>query len=305
MKKSVFPDKTIIPQYGKVLRSSSENTVVDLGSHINLDFDFQIHSIKDTVSEFNGYMPPNRISHYIIAFILRGSGKKTIGSYTFDIETNMAMTFPKGIIHSTNRWSPDTDGYMLTFSERIFEEYQFPASFLQLPSLFQFSVKPFKVFDPTLAKGVVGLFRQLTTYSDDGSVTARKLFILQLSELLLLYQKGFEVDAVSRNSNMGHFDRFAELLEENFRQHKEVKFYADCLLLNASHLNRIIQSVASVSAKQYILQRVMAESKYLLTATKITIKEIAYDLGYSDTNHFCRQFKKFSGTTPLEYRTHS
>jgi AraC-like DNA-binding protein len=39
-----------------------------------------------------------------------------------------------------------------------------------------------------------------------------------------------------------------------------------------------------------------------LAATNISVKEIAYDLGFRDDNYFCRQFKHFAGQTPLSYR---
>ena len=34
----------------------------------------------------------------------------------------------------------------------------------------------------------------------------------------------------------------------------------------------------------------------------MTIKEIAYNLGFYDECHFSKQFKKFTGTSPAEYR---
>ena len=91
-----------------------------MNDSLKIDFNFQLHSINDLVTEFDGVMPPNRISHYIIAFIQKGSGRKTIGNYSFEIEPNLGMIFPKKVIHSTNKWSLNTAGYMLSFDERLF-----------------------------------------------------------------------------------------------------------------------------------------------------------------------------------------
>ena len=106
--------ENIITQYGKVLRKGSIKTIVDLNESLKIDFNFQLHSINDLVTEFEGIMSPNRISHYVMAFIRNGSGKKTIGGHSFDIQPNSGLIFPKNVIHSTNKWGLDTSGYMLT-----------------------------------------------------------------------------------------------------------------------------------------------------------------------------------------------
>ena len=71
--------ENIITQYGKVLRKGSIKTIVDLNESLKIDFNFQLHSINDLVTEFEGIMSPNRISHYVMAFIRNGSGKKRLG----------------------------------------------------------------------------------------------------------------------------------------------------------------------------------------------------------------------------------
>lgn len=41
---------------------------------------------------------------------------------------------------------------------------------------------------------------------------------------------------------------------------------------------------------------------HLLTDKQQTIKNIAYELGFTDDAHFCRSFKKYYGVTPGEYQ---
>jgi AraC-like DNA-binding protein len=43
-------------------------------------------------------------------------------------------------------------------------------------------------------------------------------------------------------------------------------------------------------------------AQLLLFTTNMTIKEVAYTLGFSDQNYFIRMFRKMTGTTPQEYR---
>jgi AraC family transcriptional regulator, transcriptional activator of pobA len=39
-----------------------------------------------------------------------------------------------------------------------------------------------------------------------------------------------------------------------------------------------------------------------LSTTSLSIKEIAYEIGYIDPFYFSNQFKKYFGTSPKQYR---
>jgi AraC-like DNA-binding protein len=54
--------------------------------------------------------------------------------------------------------------------------------------------------------------------------------------------------------------------------------------------------------KQYILERKMARSKYLLRSTRMQVKAIAREVGIDDQQYFNRKFTQSQGLTPLEYR---
>ncbi len=292
----------IISDYGRVLRKGSIKSIVDLSQSLKIDFNFQIHNINDLVTEFNGVMPPNRISHYILAYIKTGSGKKTIGNYSFEIQPGSGLIFPKNVIHSTNRWSLDTSGFMLSFDDSVFEDYQFPKSFLQLNKLFRLSVNPHRIFDTETSQIIESLFREIKKLKDSEDIQNKKLFILKLSELIIEYQKVYLKKDDLKQEKISLFDEFVELLEANYKKEKEVNFYAEKLSVHPNYLNKIVRDSSDYSTKEFIDLRIVQEAKYLLTATAIPLKEIAYDLGFQDYNYFSRFFKKSAGQTPKLYR---
>ncbi len=292
----------IISQYGRVLRKGSIKTIIDLNESLKIDFNFQMHNINDLVTEFDGIMPPNRISHYVLAFINKGSGKKIIGSHSFNIQPNMGLIIPKNMIHSTNSWSLDTSGYMLTFNDFIFSEYQFPISFLQLHRLFKISSTPYSIFDLEASMQVELLFNEIKRLSQIKEPQEQKLFILKLAELILLYQKEFFSQEKFSNKKDTLFDEFVELLESNYKSEKEVGYYASKLSIHSNYLNKLVRSSTKSSAKDYIDNRIVQEAKYLLISTSIPIKEIGLDLGFTDYNYFSRFFKKKTGQSPKYFR---
>ncbi|MCH5685442.1 helix-turn-helix domain-containing protein [Niabella sp. W65] len=51
-----------------------------------------------------------------------------------------------------------------------------------------------------------------------------------------------------------------------------------------------------------IQQRVLLEAKRLLQSTDLSIKEIAFELGFVDHAYFSNFFKSHTGATPTEFK---
>ena len=105
--------------------------------------------------------------------------------------------------------------------------------------------------------------------------------------------------ATGHNETFGHFLR---ILEDNFRQPRDVEFYASQLFMSARNLNLITQSILQQSVSRIVETRKLIEAKNLLLTTDKPISEIGFELGYEEKAYFTRVFKKNSGQTPTEFR---
>jgi AraC family transcriptional activator of pobA len=99
--------------------------------------------------------------------------------------------------------------------------------------------------------------------------------------------------------------KFKQLIEENFTKEKNVSPYADMLNMNPSCLNELTKRTTGITAGELIRNRVIDETKKLLYSSKMSGKEIAYELGFEDPAYFSRFFKKYTGTTLKEFRDNS
>lgn len=99
--------------------------------------------------------------------------------------------------------------------------------------------------------------------------------------------------------------RFKQLIEENFTREKNVSPYAEMLNINASCLNELSKRITGITAGELIRNRVIDETKKLLYSSRMSGKEIAYELGFDDPAYFSRFFKKYTGTTLKEFRDNS
>lgn len=97
--------------------------------------------------------------------------------------------------------------------------------------------------------------------------------------------------------------RFHAAIAENFRTHRDIKFYADLLCLSPKYFGTVVRQAMGYSASELISRYVMVQAKHLLRHhRKITIQQVSDKLGFSDQTAFARYFKSHSGQTPQEFR---
>jgi AraC-like DNA-binding protein len=87
-----------------------------------------------------------------------------------------------------------------------------------------------------------------------------------------------------------------------FKQEHCVAFYAQRLNISTGHLNDLSKTHLGVSAKKYIIRKIITEAQKMLTLTDFPIAEIALIFGFVDTSYFVRRFKTETGETPLAFR---
>lgn len=124
-----------------------------------------------------------------------------------------------------------------------------------------------------------------------------KIFLLYLTRDL---GGNFHVAIQSRNFEL--VQRFLSLLDKKFKTHKRVSDYARDLLLTPSYLNEITKKTTEYPAGHHIRQRVVLEAKRLGVYSDTGMKEIAYDLGFSDSAHFSKFFKTVAGMNFTDFK---
>jgi two-component system, response regulator YesN len=72
--------------------------------------------------------------------------------------------------------------------------------------------------------------------------------------------------------------------------------------LNPEYLSKLFKKETGVSLVEYIQNEKMEIARKLLIDTRLSISEIASNLGYYNFAYFSQLFRKFSGNTPGKYR---
>lgn len=78
---------------------------------------------------------------------------------------------------------------------------------------------------------------------------------------------------------------------------------ASMACLTKSYLIRLFDRDLGMSPLRYINKKRIERSQLLLLTENMSVKEVAYALGFTDQSYFIRLFKKSVGLTPQEYRS--
>jgi AraC-like DNA-binding protein len=77
---------------------------------------------------------------------------------------------------------------------------------------------------------------------------------------------------------------------------------ASKLCLSYSSFRKTFKEYTGFSPARFINEVRMSKAKELLTNTSMSIKEIAYNVGYNNHDYFFTAFRHTTGQTPAEYR---
>ena len=92
------------------------------------------------------------------------------------------------------------------------------------------------------------------------------------------------------------------LVEKYFREKHQVKDYADLLFRSPKTLSNLFHKYGKKTPLSIIHERIILEAKRLLLYSDKTTEEIAFDLGYKDSGHFSKFFKKQEGVSPSLFK---
>jgi AraC family transcriptional regulator len=72
--------------------------------------------------------------------------------------------------------------------------------------------------------------------------------------------------------------------------------------LSRFHFQRLFKSATSVSPSRYHINLRMSEARRLLRETKMSVVDVALEVGYTNPSHFAQLFRREIGLSPSDYR---
>ena len=268
---------------------SDENNLYfnDFKSHL-LDHDFIEHSHSH--------------NFYLLVLFTKGSGFHTIDFDTFEIRPNSLFVLKPGQVHSW-QLSEDIEGYIAFYSQEIYNVY-FGSKKIEEYSFYRsISNSPEMILSDSQTKEISNYFELLL---EENRQSEYKKMDKLLNLLDIIHIELARIYESIQNHNTHPYNLKVKELEvlvnQYFKTEKLPSFYAEKMNLSLKHLNRICKNVLDITLTDFIYNKVMLESKRLLSTNSMTISEVANEMGFENYSYFTKVFKKYTNVTPQGFK---
>jgi len=93
-----------------------------------------------------------------------------------------------------------------------------------------------------------------------------------------------------------------DFIRNNYQFDIKISDIANNLAITPEYLSKIFKTEEGKTPVEYLNEIRMIYAKSLLKESKLTINEISKKVGYQSIFYFSRQFKKYNGISPMEYK---
>ena len=244
-------------------------------------------------------LQPRRLTSYFIVLIDSGSI-----TYKLDLQ-DITITDGDLLFAMPNQiFIPPAKKDNLKYFKILFDEN----TLALLPQRFLFLVNPLNSQTITLdnvarerVRKVFEILNQILLtekHLTDSEIILAYLNLL-LSELNSAYFKNEPVDIV--NTNLSKFVEFKLMVETHLTEQPSINTIAEKLALTTNGLYRLVKEYSGTSPKDFFTNRLMIEAQRKLRYSNLSVKELAYELGFNDPDYFSRLFKKSTGKSVSDF----
>ena len=157
------------------------------------------------------------------------------------------------------------------------------------------------VFQVKIHEDIVALYNEAIATAERQESGFQQLLagiVMRLVSLVYFYDKNQQYE----KSDIA--DKVAQakvIIQENYSDISPEEL-ASKLCLSYSTFRKTFKEYTGFSPARYIGEVRMSKAKELLTNTSLSIKEVAYHVGYNNHDYFFTAFRHVTGRTPAEYR---
>jgi len=241
---------------------------------------------------------PGRKDFFEIVWLKNEDPLHGITDPAYGIKGDWIYLIPPYRVHQLNK--AGKNGELISFKRSMLEEED-KDFLLDLFRIFNVQGEFSCIrLDEASAKGLGAIYKIIEDEYNNGNNFSMLQALLKVFLLKLITVKEHEFSG--HDIHQKRVYEFLMLLESNFNTVTNIDFYAGKLGISSKRLNQILREKLDKTGTQIIHDRIILEAKRKIIHSDVTIKEIAYDLGFTDRPYFSRFFKKQTGETPEEFQ---
>lgn len=243
-------------------------------------------------SKGHGFGPAVR-DHFLIHYILDGEGIFHMNNKQYNLTKGEGFLIPPNVItyyeaDMENPWTYVWVGFHGLKAE----------SYLQRANLTKEN-PIFRCYNDTLKNYVLEMIED-NKFSTYNSLKLQGLLFLFIAELIKNTPEGIQM---IHNTTEVYIKEAIQFIENNYSRRIKIEDIAGHLSIDRSYFSNIFKEKIQKSPQQFLLEYRINRACELMRDPKLSIKHVAYSVGYIDPLSFSKMFKKVKGISPTKWRT--
>lgn len=238
------------------------------------------------------------MQHHEMIFVCEGNGHVVIGENRYPIKKGMLFYIPPGVQLTIEPRAQNPERYMTV---------HFSGSRMVLNSDGQWKFREnIQTLHQPLAQKITDytpleeLFEKLLDIWNDKGPGYEFVAGTLLRQLLILISQNNK--KLSKNHAVSlKIDRVIEYMRQNINRKITLEELSRTAELSAFYLSRTFKDATGYPIITYFNKMKIDKAKELLIEGNKKVKEVAYELGYTNEFYFSRIFKRIEGLSPSEF----
>ncbi|MCD8739021.1 helix-turn-helix domain-containing protein [Mucilaginibacter roseus] len=251
-----------------------------------------------------------RSNFFLISLVVRGEMNVNINLTEYQVQKYGMVLIAPNDLKQAGSLNAENSGMIstLAFSADFLSKAGLSLHSYLLLAPFSSQYSPLWELKPTDFKLIYNLFKQIAKRCDEigdhpyGMELVITTFSMLLYEMAGLSKKyALQINVIfTRKENL--VTNFATLVQQQFRNERSVKYYAEQLNISAKYLTETVKEISGKTAGEVIDSYVLQEAIALLDDPALSILEISDYLNFYDQSSFGKFFKRHKGLSPKSHR---
>lgn len=250
-------------------------------------------------------VPPGERDDYEIHMLEQGSGRFTVGGRTVEITSGDVM-----LLHSVegNSFHSDPGDFRFVFTTFRFDRPKDPAGVRAFNEALRKTPMPLRPGNSTNTQEILyAMQRNLTTRPYGFELRLRMLLGSIVAELLdsCSWQKGTDGADIRHTVSLNTCRLVNEAilyLQDNFSTDVRLETLGKMMNLHPRYVCTLFSQATGKTISEFVRQLRIDKAKRLLLYTTLSITEIAFEVGFSNSQYFSRTFRQMEDVDPRTYR---
>ena len=247
---------------------------------------------------------PHKLNFYQLIFITEGEGVHSVDFQHIPYKAGTLIPVARHQVEAF-RVNPDVKGHMLLFTPFFLMDESSTLHFYTEFLIFNSSISPIAIngtsHDIVELSDIVKRINR--DYQMESDFAKQEVLRSELKLLLLRAERiKRRLSIVKCDASLALFKRFKDEIEARVNHQLGVDDYSQRLAVSRKTLNQVVKYCTGRTTKHVLDERILLEIKRLLSYSELSVKEIAFQLGFDEPTNMVKFFKKHTSYSPSHFR---